>query len=100
MFTVTYIIGDTEFTGCLLDLGASIIVMPLSVYKSLEIGPMRDKRVVIQLADRSTAYPLGVVKNVLIKVNRLIFPVGFYVVKTDKSHNSSTPSPIILEDPS
>lgn len=47
---------------------------------------------IIQLADRSNAYPRGVVEDVLVKVNELVFPVDFYILDMeDKSVPCSTP---------
>jgi len=57
----------------MLDLGASISVMPYSVYTSLKLGPLNKTGVVIQLADISNAYPKGVIEGVLVQVNDLIF---------------------------
>ena len=61
------------------DLGASINVMPLSVYLSLDAGPLKQTGVTLQLADRSIVYPKGVLEDVLVQVGRLIFPVDFFV---------------------
>ncbi|XP_057803445.1 uncharacterized protein LOC131018758 [Salvia miltiorrhiza] len=63
MFTIPCNIGGTNMDKAMMDLGASINVMPLAVYKRLNIGEMRNTRVVIQLADRSNAYPEGVVED-------------------------------------
>ncbi|XP_057774478.1 uncharacterized protein LOC130993565 [Salvia miltiorrhiza] len=89
MFTIPCIIGNKTVERAMLDLGASINVMPYSVYKDLQLGPLKDTRVIIQLADRSTAYPEGVVEDVLVKVNDLIFPVDFYIVDMDDSAKQS-----------
>ncbi|KAL0409445.1 UNVERIFIED_CONTAM: hypothetical protein Sradi_1878900 [Sesamum radiatum] len=70
------------------DLGASINVMPLSIYGSLNIGPLKETYVVLQLADRSIVYPEGVLEDVLVQVNELIFPADFYVINMmDNSPN-------------
>ena len=61
----------------MLDLGASINVMPKSVYQSLHIGELKPMGVVIQLANRSTTHPEGVLEDVLVRVNELIFPTDF-----------------------
>ena len=50
----------------MLDLGASSNVMPYSIYVSLKHGPLNKTNIVIQLFDRSIAYPKGVVKDVLV----------------------------------
>ena len=63
-FTILCIIGRTQFEKAMLDLGASINVMSYSIYYSLNLGPLEDIRVVIQLADRSNIYPRGVVEDV------------------------------------
>ncbi|KAL0282419.1 UNVERIFIED_CONTAM: hypothetical protein Sangu_2950200, partial [Sesamum angustifolium] len=55
------------------DLGASINVMPLSIFESLHVGPLKETGVVIQLADRSVVYPEGVLEDVLVQVNELVF---------------------------
>ena len=57
----------------MLDLGASINVMPYSVFASLNLGTLKETGVVFQLADRSNAYPRGVLEDVLVQVNELVF---------------------------
>ncbi|XP_021769889.1 uncharacterized protein LOC110734151 [Chenopodium quinoa] len=96
MFTVPVTIGDTTFHRAMLDLGASINVIPYSLFKSLELGPLHDTGVVIQLADRSNVYPKGVVEDVLVKVDELIFPADFYVL--DMEHDRQA-VPILLGRP-
>ena len=64
----------------MLDLGASINVMPYSIYVSSKLGPSNKTGVVIQLADRFIAYPKGVVEDVLVQVYDLVFPADFYVL--------------------
>ncbi|KAJ8772937.1 hypothetical protein K2173_028114 [Erythroxylum novogranatense] len=73
------------------DLGASINVMPLSIYSSLNVGPLKETGVIIQLADISIVYPKGVLEDVLVQVNGLIFPADFFILdmEDDKSSNSS-----------
>lgn len=77
MFTIPCMIGNTSFEKVMLDLGAYINVMPYSIYASLKLGPLNKTGVVIQLADRSNAYPKGVVEDVLVQVNELAFLVDF-----------------------
>ena len=95
MFTIPCVIGNTKIENTMLDLGASINVMPHSVYESLKLGPLKQTGIIIQLVDQSNAYPDGVVEDVLVKVNNLIFPVDFYILYMDDSA-SSAPSPILL----
>jgi hypothetical protein len=53
MFTIPYVIGNYKLEKAMLDLGASINVMPLSIYKDLNLGPIKETKVIIQLVDRS-----------------------------------------------
>ncbi|XP_021747666.1 uncharacterized protein LOC110713526 [Chenopodium quinoa] len=96
MFTIPVTIGDTTLHRAMLDLGASINVIPYSLFKSLELGPLHETGVVIQLADRSNVYPKGVIEDVLVKVDGLIFPADFYVL--DMEHDKQA-APILLGRP-
>nr|KYP61763.1 hypothetical protein KK1_016273 [Cajanus cajan] len=82
----------------MLDLGASINVMPLSIFKSLSLGPLQPTGVVIQLAHRSVAHTTGFVEDILVRVGELILPADFYVLDMEEgfSHGSI---PIILGRP-
>ena len=80
----------------MLDLGASINVMPRSVYDKLNFGELKKTGVVIQLAYRSSIYPDGVIEDVLVQVNELVFPADFYVMNmSDACHDI----PILLGMP-
>ncbi|XP_073017879.1 uncharacterized protein [Primulina eburnea] len=80
MFSIPCIIGDTRLEKAMLDLGASINFMPDSVYNYLKLGPLTETDIVIQLADMSTVYPRGVIEDVLVKVENLVFHADFYVL--------------------
>ena len=58
------IIGNTKFENVMLDLGASIDVMPLSIYEYLNLGPLREISIIIELFDRSNVYPKGILDDV------------------------------------
>ncbi|KAM1203307.1 hypothetical protein ACFX2J_019158 [Malus domestica] len=94
-FTIPCVIGNTRFEHAMLDLGASINVMPYSVYASMNLGELKNDRVLIQLANRSNAYLKGVLEDVLVQVNHLIFPTDFYVLEMEDSAHS-LPLPILL----
>ncbi|CAN6687747.1 unnamed protein product [Malus baccata var. baccata] len=97
-FTIPCVIGNTRFESAVLDLGASINVMPYSIYASMHLGELKKDGVIIQLADRSNAYPKGVLEHVLVQVNHLIFPADFYVLEMDEWDHSPT-LPILLGRP-
>jgi len=69
-FTIPCVIGNAGFKRVLCDLGASISVMPKHVYNSLSLEPLNKTSIVIQLADRSFVYPLGVIENVLVVITQ------------------------------
>ncbi|XP_042465796.1 uncharacterized protein LOC122048270 [Zingiber officinale] len=98
VFTISCKIGENSFEDAMVDLGASINVMPKSVFQALGIGPLQPTGVVIQLANRSFAHPVGVIEDVLVKVKELIFPTDFYVLDMEGDALSSH-VPIILGRP-
>ncbi|CAN6562542.1 unnamed protein product [Malus baccata var. baccata] len=97
-FTIPCVIGNTRFESAMLDLGASINVMPYSIYASMNLGALKNDGVIIQLADRSNAYPKGVLEDVLVQVNHLVFPTDFYVLEMDESDHAPS-LPILLGRP-
>ncbi|KAM2935486.1 hypothetical protein COP2_033196 [Malus domestica] len=97
-FTIPCVIGNTPFKSTMLDLGASINVMPYSIYVSMNLGELKHDGVIIQLADRSNAYPKGVLEDVLVQVDHLVFPADFYVLEMDESDHAPS-LPILLGRP-
>ncbi|XP_022927949.1 uncharacterized protein LOC111434773 [Cucurbita moschata] len=91
-FTIPVSIGGKELGRTLCDLGASINLMPLSIYKELGIGEARSTTVTLQLADRSITYPEGKIKDILIQVDKFIFPADFIILDYEADHDV----PIIL----
>ena len=81
MFTIPCKIGSVRVEKAMFDLGASINVMSHSIYSSLNVGPLKETSVIIQLVDRSNAYPDRVLEDVLVQVNELVFPADFYVLR-------------------
>ncbi|XP_074282881.1 uncharacterized protein LOC141607431 [Silene latifolia] len=96
MFTIPCKIGDLDCQHAMLDLGASINVLPNYLYESLKLGPLKPTRTVISLADRSNIYPKGVVEDVLVKVGGMLFPADFYVIEMEPEKGSI---PILLGRP-
>ncbi|KAL2250228.1 UNVERIFIED_CONTAM: hypothetical protein Sindi_2496500 [Sesamum indicum] len=91
-FSIPCKIGMIGIKKAMCDLGASINVMPLTIFESLKVGPLKETGVVIQLADRSVVYSEGVLEDVLVQVNELVFPADFYVLdmREDNSPNSTS----------
>ena len=61
----------------------------------MNLGELKNDGVIIQLADRSNAFPKGVLEDVLVQVNHLILPADFYVLEMDESDHSPS-LPILL----
>jgi hypothetical protein len=97
-FTITCVIGNASFKKTLCDIGASISVMPKHVYDFLSFQPLNKTSIVIQLADRSFVYPLGVREDVLVKIDSLVIPCDFYILDMEYSCDSSNKSLYCLGD--
>ncbi|XP_022893979.1 uncharacterized protein LOC111408456 [Olea europaea var. sylvestris] len=77
---------DLNF-NCLCDSGASINLMPSSVYRNLGLEELKDTSISLQLADKSIKYRSGVVQNVFIKVGKFIFLVDFVILDIEEPWN-------------
>ncbi|GJS44424.1 reverse transcriptase domain-containing protein [Tanacetum coccineum] len=67
----------------LADLGASINLMPLSVWKKLSLPELTPTCMTLELADRSITQPIGIAEDVYLKVGKFQFPADFVVVDFD-----------------
>lgn len=97
--TISCIIGTTKIDKALLDLGASVNLLPLSVYEQLGLGGLKPTKITLQLADRSIKLPKGIVEDVLIKVGEFVYPIDFVILDTQPVSNMSTQIPVILGRP-
>ncbi|GKC98691.1 reverse transcriptase domain-containing protein, partial [Tanacetum coccineum] len=68
----------------LADLGASINLMPLSVWKKLSLPELTPTCMTLELADRSITKPIGIAEDVYLKVGKFKFPADFVVVDFDE----------------
>ncbi|XP_058185928.1 uncharacterized protein LOC131303153 [Rhododendron vialii] len=80
--TISIGIRNHVIERALLDLGASVNLIPYSVYEQLRLGELKPTSVTLQLADRSIKVPRGVVEDVLVKVNDFYFSADFIVLDT------------------
>jgi hypothetical protein len=90
-FTIPCVSGNASFKSILCDLGASISVMPKHVYDSLSLEPLIKSSIVIQLADHSLVYPLGVIEDVLVKIDSLVISYNFYILDMERDSSYKTP---------
>ncbi|KAL5583288.1 hypothetical protein UlMin_015730 [Ulmus minor] len=97
--TVACQIGNQACGQALLDLGASVNLMPYSVYLQLGLGEIKPTTVVLQLADRSVRKPRGIVEDVLVQIDKFYYPVDFLVLDTIAIVNTESKIPLILGRP-
>ncbi|XP_070013622.1 uncharacterized protein [Nicotiana sylvestris] len=79
-FTIQCTIGSANFAKALCDLGVSINLMPYSIFKTLGIGKPRATSMRLQMADRTMKSPLGIVDDVLVRVDKFILPADFVIL--------------------
>ncbi|XP_022040108.1 uncharacterized protein LOC110942642 [Helianthus annuus] len=89
-FTIPCFFGGAVTPAhALADLGASINLMPFSLYEKLGLGELTPTRMSLSLADRSAKYPYGVIENLLVKVDKIVFPVDFVVLDMEADERVS-----------
>ncbi|KAL4308125.1 hypothetical protein GQ457_01G012990 [Hibiscus cannabinus] len=94
-FTIPCAIGNHYVGKALCDLGASINLMPKSVFQRLGIGKARPTTVMLQLSDISYVHPEGKIEDILVRVDKFIFPADFIVLDCEADEHA----PIILGRP-
>ena len=94
--TISVNIGGTCIDKALLDLGASVNLLPYSVHKQLGLGQLKPTNITLSLADRSVKISKGIVEDVLVKVEKFYYPVDFVVLDTEPIENGPNHVPIIL----
>nr|XP_009618625.1 uncharacterized protein LOC104110781 [Nicotiana tomentosiformis] len=88
-FTIQISIGKHTVGRALCDLGESINLMSLSVFKQLGLGEPRPTMMILQLVDRSLANSEGVIEDLLVQVGSFIFPADFIIL--DYEPNQEVP---------
>ena len=97
--TISVNIGGISVEKALLDLGASVNLLPYSMYKKLGLGELKPTSITLSLADRSIKIPKGAIEDVLIQVDRFYYPVYFVVLNTELVAVGANHVPIILGRP-
>ncbi|XP_021751643.1 uncharacterized protein LOC110717298 [Chenopodium quinoa] len=94
-FSIPCSINEIHLGKALCDLGASVSLMPFSVYQKLNVGNLSPTNITLQLADRSAKLPIGKVEDIPLRVGKFTFLVDFYVLEMDEDEII----PIILGRP-
>ena len=97
--TISVNIGGTCIDKALLDLGASVNLLPYSMYKQLGLGELKPTNITLSLANRSVKIPKGIVEDVLVKVDKFYYPVDFVVLDTELVAEGTNQVLIILGRP-
>ncbi|XP_016192349.1 uncharacterized protein LOC107633222 [Arachis ipaensis] len=95
---VTCLIGGFKFTDCMCNLGTCVSIMPLPIYKRLNLSPLKRSLARFVLADKSIVSVVGITENVLVDIQGLFFPVDFPISETPPI-DSDKPSSILLGRP-
>nr|CAN60680.1 hypothetical protein VITISV_033696 [Vitis vinifera] len=97
--TISVMIRGKVVEKALLDLGASVNLLPYYVYKQLGLGELKPTSITLSLADRSVKIPRGIIEDVLVQVDNFYYPVDFVVLDTDPLVKEANYVPIILGRP-
>ncbi|XP_049357950.1 uncharacterized protein LOC125822577 [Solanum verrucosum] len=79
-FTIPCTIGMLQFAKALCDLGARINLMPYAIYKQLGLGEPKATTMRLLTADRSIKHLVGILYDILVKLDRFIFPTNFVIL--------------------
>ena len=97
--TISVNIARTCVEKALLDLGASVNLLPYLVYKQLGLEELKPTTITLSLADRSVKIPKGTVEDVLVQVDKFYYLVDVVVLDTELVVVGPNYVPIILRRP-
>ena len=83
----------------LLDRGASLNLLPYSMYKQLGLGELKPTSITLSLENKSMKIPKGIVEDVLIQVDKFYYSVDFIVLDTEPAAAGANYMPTILGRP-
>ncbi|GKC17821.1 reverse transcriptase domain-containing protein [Tanacetum coccineum] len=94
-FTIPCDIGHLHINNALAYLGASLSLMPYTMYEKLGLGEPKPTRVSLELVDRSIQYPRGITEDMLIKIDKFVLLIDFVILDIREDYRI----PIILGRP-
>ena len=97
--TISIVVGNSKLGHALVNLGASVNLLPYLVYVELGLGELEPTNITLQLANRSVKIPRGIVKDVLVQVDKFYFLVDFVVLDTQPMVNQGPQFLVILGRP-
>jgi hypothetical protein len=87
--TISCAIGKTDIHNALCDLGAGVIVMPFSLYKKLKVGNYSPTTITLQMADKTTKQPIGMIEDVLLRIDQHVIPTNFIILEMSEDEKLS-----------
>ena len=87
--TISCSIGKTDIHNALCDLGAGVSVMPYSLYKRLGLGEYSPTTITLQMADKSTKQPIGMIEDVLLRIDEHVIPTDFIILEMPEDEKVS-----------
>jgi len=94
-FSIRCVIGSEVIDKAMCDLGASISLLPLSLFKRMGISELKQTEVTLKLADRTNIQPVGFIEDIPIEIGGIHIPTDFIVLDMDEDDQV----PIILGGP-
>ncbi|KAL1553222.1 hypothetical protein AAHA92_13924 [Salvia divinorum] len=98
VFVLPITVGGEKVDHAICNLGASINVLPLSVFQRMERAVMTYTDRVIQLADGSCIKPVGILENATVKVQNFLYPADFHVIRMSDTDSAGS-SRVLLGRP-
>ncbi|XP_010552537.1 PREDICTED: uncharacterized protein LOC104822877 [Tarenaya hassleriana] len=83
-FSIPCKLGNVSIDRAFCDLGADVSLLPLSIFKKLNVDELKPTRMTLQLADRSIKCPAGILEDAPLKVGNFYIPVDFVVLDMDE----------------
>jgi len=94
-FSIPCVIGSEAIDKAMCDLGASVSLLPLSLFNRIGIGELKPTEVTLKLADRTNIHPVGFIEDIPIEVGGIYIPTDFIVLDMDEDDQA----PFILGRP-
>ncbi|GJZ90213.1 phospholipase-like protein [Tanacetum coccineum] len=87
-FTLPCTIGNLKLY-VMVDLGASVNVMPKSLFEHLKLADLKETSMVVEMTDMTKKAPLGIVENILVKIDKFLFHSYIVVIDMLEGRNKT-----------
>ncbi|GKG09062.1 reverse transcriptase domain-containing protein, partial [Tanacetum coccineum] len=88
-FLIPCALQEFDRTNALADFGASINLLPHSIYKQLGLGALKPTRMTLERANSSVTHPMGIAEDVVVRVDGFTFLADFVVVNFEPDPKSA-----------